>query len=239
MEFFVGTSGWSYRHWRGNFYPPELHQGQWLEHYASTFRTVELNASFYRLPTPQTVAGWADRTPEDFVFAVKASRFMTHIQKLVDCGDALQVFFEAIAGFGSKLGPILFQLPPDFAPDAGVLESFVSMLPSNVRAAFEFRHRGWRTLRIKHVLARYGVAWVIAHSPGTEPAVEVTADWTYVRFHGGSRASPHYSDEELRKWAEILQNLSIARAFVYFNNDAQGAAPADAARLCKLLGCSR
>ena len=235
MRVFVGTSGWSYKHWRGVFYPSDLSPSKWLEFYSQKFSTVELNATFYRLPEPSMVENWASRTPQGFVFAVKASRYITHVERLAESGDSVITFLNVASRLGGKLGPVLFQLPPTLRLDEELLARFLRRIPSQLQAAFEFRHPSWRNRKVLRLLANAGAAWVIALWPEEEPAAELTSNWTYLRFHGGSRIDPHYKRSELERWAEFLRNANLERAYAYFNNDARGAAPKDAAVLEKLL----
>jgi uncharacterized protein YecE (DUF72 family) len=236
----VGTSGWLYAHWRhGVFYPPGLPPGRELEHYAASFSTVEINASFYRLPPESSFLAWASRVPRDFVFAVKASRFITHVKRLKDPEGPLALFLSRARLLGEKLGPVLFQLPPRFSPDEVRLGRFLSLLPPDLRAAFEFRDPRWLNPSVLKLLERSGVALCIPDGPGFPVLEAVTAPFVYVRMHAGcyDLHGAGYSTQALEKWAEKIlawRGLGLD-VYVYFNNDSYGAAVRDAARLRSLL----
>lgn len=224
----VGTSGWQYRDWRDVLYPEGLPQRRWLERYADEFASVEVNNSFYRLPEIATFERWREGTPPDFTFAVKASRFVTHIKRLRDAEDAVRLFVERAKGLGPKLGPILFQLPPRFPADVGRLRSFLEWLPRGVRSAWEFRDPSWLADEILATLDDAGCAFVLADRPGFRGPMPVTGGWSYVRFHQGSRTGPDYRRDKLRRWAERIADLPAEDVWVYFNNDTGGAAIRDA-----------
>lgn len=233
---FVGTSGWQYRDWRGRFYPQGLSTARWLGHYAARFRTVEVNNSFYRLPRRETVERWAATVPEGFVLTMKASRYVTHIRRLRDPEEPLARMLEVFEGAGSKLGPVLFQLPPNFEADVPLLETFVQAIPARIRAAFEFRHPSWFMPEVFQVLDRSGLALVHADRPGTRVDELPTAGgWAYLRFHQGGRSRPGYERRKLRAYADRVAELGDAQVFVYFNNDTGGAAVRDAQTFMELL----
>jgi uncharacterized protein YecE (DUF72 family) len=231
----VGTSGWQYDDWRGVFYPERLPKRKWLAHYSATFSTVEVNNSFYRLPSEETFARWREESADGFLFAVKASRFITHIRRLRDCRDPVDRFWSRASRLGDKLGPVLFQLPPNLAADPERLRDFLGVLPESMRAAFEFRHDSWRTDEVLDLLDRAGAAWVLADRPGARVPLVVTGRWAYVRFHQGRPTHPGYTREKLRRWAERIAGLEAAEVYCFFNNDPEAAAPADAATLSRLL----
>ena len=241
MEVHVGCSGWNYDSWRhGVFYPERLPARRWLAHYARHFDTVEVNATFYRLPTEQAVQGWVDQTPDDFVFAVKMSRYVTHVKRLRELEPSLELFYGRIAPLvrSGKLGPLLWQLPPTFRRDDERLASALALLPPG-RHAFEFRHPSWFVPEVTELLRRHGVALVIGDRPEVHDfqTHELTADWTLVRFHAGSRGRRgNYSESELREWAERIRRWPVEECFLYFNNDWEGFAPRNALRLRRLLG---
>ncbi|MBI3978142.1 MAG: DUF72 domain-containing protein [Chloroflexi bacterium] len=235
----VGTSGWVYPHWRGVFYPPGLSQTQYLRHYAERFSTVEVNYSFYRLPPRERFASWRAETPPGFCFAAKASRYLTHMKKLKDCERPLARFLEAAGGLQEKLGPILFQFPANWHADLDRLRAFLALLPAGYRYAFEFRHPSWLSAEVFGALAAFGCALCIPDAPGMPQAIQLTADFAYVRMHHGT-FGVSYGDDELAIWAErvhVFQRES-ADVYVYFNNDPGGAAVADAQRLIALVGKS-
>jgi uncharacterized protein YecE (DUF72 family) len=231
LPVLVGTSGWQYRSWKGTFYPEKLRQADWLEHYAAGFATVEVNNAFYRLPESSTFASWASRTPDDFVVAVKASRYLTHIRRLRQPAEPVRRLLERITHLGPKLGPVLLQLPPNLTSDHQALEETLELFPSGVRVAVEFRHESWFTDRTRDVLSDRGVALCLADSPRRRTPVWRTADWGYLRMHEG-RASPHpcYGRQALRTWAEKLaaEWPEPCDVYVYFNNDARACAVRDA-----------
>jgi uncharacterized protein YecE (DUF72 family) len=240
MRAHVGCSGWNYQSWRhGVFYPPRCPPRLWLEYYARHLDTVEVNATFYRLPTPKAVQGWIDQTPDDFVFTIKMSRYVTHVKRLRDLAPSLELFYERIGPLvGSpKLGPMLWQLPPTFARDDARLAETLAQLPPG-RHAFEFRHPSWFVPETTGLLREHGVALVIGDRPEVRPfqTHELTTDWTFVRFHWGSRGRRgNYSEAELREWAERIRRWPVEECFLYFNNDWEGFAPRNALRLRALL----
>jgi uncharacterized protein YecE (DUF72 family) len=231
----VGTSGWQYRDWRGPFYPRELPNDVWLPHYASTFSTTEVNNTFYRLPPRDTFVRWADRTPDDFLMAVKASRYLTHTLRLREPQEPVDRLLHAASGLGHKLGPVLVQLPPTFAVDLERLAGLIEAVQGRVRIAVEFRHPSWHTPAVHAILRDANAAVVLADRPGAHVEPVVTADWTYVRFHQGTERAAGYRRSKLRRWAQRLAALPVDEAFVYFNNDPGGAAPRDAAAFHEML----
>ena len=218
----VGCSGWNYPHWKEPLYegrPARL----WLQQYAEHFDTVEVNATFYRLPTVKAVAGWVNQTPEGFLFSVKASRYLTHIRRLRDLGDGVARFYERLEPLrdSPKLGPVLWQLPESFRRDDERLASVLERLPPG-RHCFEFRHESWFTKDVYAVLREHGAALVIGDAPNRPFQTRVlTASWTYVRFHHGSRGRDgNYSDAELETWRRRFAQWRVrVEVFAYFNND--------------------
>ena len=231
----VGTSGWQYRDWRGRFYPEGLPQRRWLEHYATRFPTVEVNASFYHLPTAETFTHWRVATPPGFVIAPKMSRFVTHIRRLRGCEEPVGTFLERARHLEDKLGPVLVQLPPTLRADVPLLEDFVHLLQPETRWAIEFRHGSWRSDDVQRILDARGVALVLADRPGARVPEVVTGGWSYLRFHQGTREGPGYRREKLVRWADRIVGLPAGDVFAYFNNDAGAAAPRDAEILSRLL----
>jgi uncharacterized protein YecE (DUF72 family) len=238
----IGLSGWNYAHWRdGVFYPPRLPASRWLEFYAERFGTVEVNSTFYRLPRREAVGHWLEQTPEDFLFAVKTSRYLTHIKRLRELGPGLERFLERIEPLlGSpKLGPLLWQLPPTFRRDDDRLVDALERLPRELRHCFEFRHPSWFVEETYACLREHGAALAVGDRPQVHSfqTHELTADWTYVRFHAGTRGRRgNYSDSELRGWARRLRAWSRTHeVFGYFNNDWEGFAPRNASTLARLL----
>lgn len=238
MPVWLGTSGWSYAHWRGGLYPHGLAASRWLEAYAAGFATVELNASFYRLPAESAFADWRRRTPDGFLVAVKASRYLTHVRRLRDPEEPVARLMGRASALGPRLGPVLLQLPPDMRVDAGALAATLDAFGPGVRVAVEPRHPSWFTDEVERTLDSRGAALCLADRPGWRPPAWRTAPWTYLRMHAG-RASPApcYGRTALASWAERL----AARwepdedVYVYFNNDIAGCAPRDARRFAAHL----
>jgi uncharacterized protein YecE (DUF72 family) len=232
----IGTSGWVYPHWRGAFYPDKLPEREWLAFYAAHFSSVEINRSFYRLPSRENFAAWKAATPEGFVFAVKASRFITHMKKLKEPERTLPPLLEAVAGLGEKVGPLLFQLPPSWHANATRLRSFLDALPTDVKAAFELRDPTWHTQAIFDVLAEFNAAFCVYDLGGFESPRVTTADFVYVRLHGpGAPYSVRYGTAALSDWAKWLRRQKAKEAFVYFDNDEAAYAVRDALELRTML----
>ena len=234
-ELRIGCSGWSYRHWKGGvFYPERLKARDELAYYATRFDTAEINGSFYRLPAESMVDGWRERSPAGFLFAWKASRFITHMKRLLDPEEPLELMFSRTDRLGDKLGPILFQLPPSMQRNDQRLEHFLGVLPAGRRYAFEFRHPSWYVDQVFASLERRDVALCISdHHHAPAPWVR-TAGWLYVRGHGpGGRYWGRYPEQTLKDWAGRIRAWRQERRDVvcYFDNDPEGAAPKDADRL--------
>jgi uncharacterized protein YecE (DUF72 family) len=235
----VGCSGWNYGDWRGELYPAGLPARRWLERYAEVFATVEVNASFYRLLARSTAERWLEQTPPSFVFAVKASRYLTHIRRLADVGTGVRRFYEPIEPLerAGRLGPVLWQLPENFRRDDERLASTLELLPPG-RHAFEFRHASWFTAEVNELLAAHDAALVVGDHPQRPfQTLEATASWRYVRFHYGHRGrGGNYSRSELEEWASRLHAWRRhGEVFVYFNNDWKAFAPRNAVLLTKAL----
>ncbi|MBI2917648.1 MAG: DUF72 domain-containing protein [Chloroflexi bacterium] len=236
---FVGTSGWVYPHWRGPFYPQGLPQTLWLKYYAQHFSTVELNNSFYRLPSEAAFQRWRDSTPGGFVFTVKASRLITHYKKLRNVTEALENFLARARLLGPKLGPVLYQLPPNLKRNHELLDAFLAGLPRDVPAVFEFREASWFHDETFSLLRRYGAGFCIMDLVGLPCPFVVTTDFAYVRFHGpAGYYTGSYPDRELAGWADRIRGISqdLSAVYVYFNNDVGGAAVANARTLGTMLG---
>jgi uncharacterized protein YecE (DUF72 family) len=234
----IGTSGWHYRHWCGNFYPEKTPSARMLHHYLQHFDTAELNNSFYRLPTEAAFECWRNSVPENFVFAVKASRFLTHHIKLKDPEQALHNLLPRAELLGKKLGPFLFQLPPRWHVNLERLEHFLAALPRAHRYAFEFRDLSWHSPGVLALLRRFNVAFCIFHLAGFSSQHEITADFTYVRLHGpGAKYQGSYSQRQLKNWAETIAGWSarLKAVYVYFDNDQAGYAAQNALRLKQLV----
>ncbi|MGW8950329.1 DUF72 domain-containing protein [Streptomyces sp. NPDC055709] len=234
MPLLVGTSGWQYKDWRGVLYPPRQPQRLWLEEYAHGFATVENNNAFYRLPTREVFASWRERTPDGFVMAVKASRYLTHLKRLHDPEEPVGRLMDRAEGLGGRLGPVLLQLPPNFHEDTAALDACLRCFPGRVRVAVELRHPSWwdAERELRSVLERHGSALCWADR-GSRPVAPLwrTAPWGYVRFHGGlAQPPPRYGRQALTSWVGRIAEAwpDEADVHVYFNNDVGGAAVVDA-----------
>jgi uncharacterized protein YecE (DUF72 family) len=234
-ELRIGCSGWNYAHWRERVYPKGCPASRWLEYYTTLFGTVEVNTTFYRLPKRDAVARWVEQTPPDFLFTVKMSRYITHLKRLTDVEGGLARFYERIEPLtGSpKLGPVLWQLPPNFKRDDGRLAAALDALPAG-RHCFEFREPSWYVDEVYELLRGHNAALVIPDSPKYPfRTFELTADWTFVRFHHGSRGRRgNYSETELEEWARRIEGWRReVDVYAYFNNDWEGFAVANGLRL--------
>ena len=229
----VGCSGWNYASWRGTFYPPKLPARDWLEHYAKEFGTVEVNSTFYRLAKRDAVARWITQVPEDFIFTIKASRYLTHMKRLTDMERGVERLYEPLQPLveAGRLGPVLWQLPPNMARDLDRLESALERLPPG-RHCFEFRHPTWFHEDVYGLLRAYGVAHAIGDDVRRDFVEhEITTGWTFVRFHYGHRGRRgNYSQSELREWAARVAGWAASgiEVYAYFNNDWETFAPPNA-----------
>ncbi len=233
-RYFIGTSGWHYDHWRHKFYPEKLPKAKWLEFYAQHFSTVELNNSFYRLPSEAAFSNWYHSSPRDFTFAVKMSRFITHIRRLKSSKEAVENFLNRARLLRGKLGPLLYQLPPNMHRNDEILESFLSRLPRGMKHTLEFRHQSWLEEKVFAILSQYHAGLCVFDMPSFRCPLVATADFAYIRFHGSSSLySSCYSDEELTGWANRLADLAInlKTIYIYFNNDAEAFAVKNALTL--------
>ncbi|MGA7677832.1 MAG: DUF72 domain-containing protein [Dehalococcoidia bacterium] len=237
-EYYIGTSGWHYEHWRGLFYPERLAKPKWLEFYAQHFTTVELNNSFYRLPSERAFVNWRESSPKDFVFAIKVSRFITHIKRLKNVEEPLQNFLTRAVFLQDKLGPLLYQLPPGMKRNDETLEAFLIILPRQYRHVFEFRHKSWFDDDVFNILKKYNAGLCVFDMPDFTCPVVATADFAYVRFHGSTGLYwSCYSDKELSDWAKKIEELgkNLGAVYIYFNNDAGAYAVNNAKTLGRLL----
>ncbi len=226
----AGTSGYSYPEWKGSFYPGRIAARDMLGFYARRFPTVEINNTFYRMPTDALLRGWAEQVPEDFEFAIKAPRRITHEKRLVDCGEPVTRLFRAVSALGTRLGPLLFQLPPQVKKDGPRLATFLEALPERRRIAFEFRHASWFDDEVFDTLRAHGAALCVADT-GEEPAAPLvaTADWGYLRLR-----REDFGDAELREWARRIAGQPWRDAYVYLKHEEEGTGPRLAARLMDL-----
>ena len=239
-EIRIGTSGYHYKHWVGRYYPEGMKANQMLAHYLLDFDTVELNNTFYQLPNESTFDNWRDSTPPEFLYAVKGSRFITHMIKLKDAQRGLTNFMPRAERLGDKLGPILWQLPPGWNVNVERLEEFLSILPPQHRYTFELRNETWMTDRVLEVLRRYNAAFCIYELAGYHSPIEITADWTYIRLHGPTRFKYQgsYKDRQMEEWADRIRAWSrkMKAIYVYFDNDDRAYAVDNALTLRKMLG---
>ncbi len=238
-QIYIGTSGWNYNHWRELFYPKDCPKTKWLDFYATHFGTVELNASFYRLPKPQVFENWRKRTPDTFLWAVKANRYITHIKRIKDVEEPLERFFSSAESLKEKLGPILFQLPPSLSFDEAVLRQFCQYLKGNHSYALEVRHPSWAQERAIDILRDNNIALCISDTAGRYPYIEEdTATFIYIRLHGSKKLyASEYSEEELEAYARKIRDWS-RDTYLYFDNDYGGYAIKNAKRLKEILGLS-
>lgn len=236
----VGTSGWHYAHWRGPFYPEDLPDDEMLNFYVQHFRTVEINNSFYHLPSPQTFQLWRDQVPAGFIFAVKASRYITHMKKLRDPTTATESFFNNVRELGKKTGPILFQLPPHWRCDIDRLKAFLETLPKGYRFAFEFRDTSWFNGDVNALLRERNAALCVYDLAGQQSPKELTANYAYLRLHGPAeqKYSGRYTRPQLREWLELcarwLEN-GARQVFIYFDNDQSGFAALNVLEVQEML----
>ena len=239
MPLYIGTSGWQYRHWRETFYPRGVPQRAWLEFYSERFATVESNAAFYRLPEAATFGAWAERTPSDFIMAVKASRYLTHVLRLKEPEGSVRLIVDRVKELGDSRGPILLQLPPTLKIELDRLRATLDAFPDGLRVAVEFRHKSWFTDEVRRALEDRRAALCLADRLGPITPIWRTTNWTYLRFHSGrSKPLPCYGRQALASWVGRLHDnwAPDEDAYVYFNNDPQACALRDAivfARLAK------
>jgi uncharacterized protein YecE (DUF72 family) len=234
MNFFVGTSGYSYPEWKGSFYPAKFPAKQMLEFYSRHFRTVEINNTFYRAPTAQLLTSWANQVGTDFRFVLKAPQEITHTKRLAGVGEMVSSLVEVADTLGERLGPLLFQLPPFFKKDVPLLRAFLALLPSRSRVAFEFRHASWFADDVFAILRDHNAAMCIADADDDlEVPFVSTADWGYLRLR-----RPDYDDPALVSWAERMRSHNWSECFVFFKHEDAGKGPRMATRLLELLGGS-
>lgn len=234
----IGTSGWHYDHWAGEVYPEDIGKQDMLEYYSDLFGTVEINNSFYGMPSEKTLARWRDSVPNGFVFAIKASRYITHMKKLKDPEGPVGRFLERADVLDFRLGPVLFQLPPRWRCNPRRLSDFLDALPQGYRYAMEFRDESWFCDEVYSLLADRGVAFCIYHLAGRQSPKEVTADFVYIRLHGPGQAyQGSYSDRDLQGWAGAISAWDgpDRDVYCYFDNDQRGYAARDAMRLKDML----
>jgi uncharacterized protein YecE (DUF72 family) len=228
----IGTSGFQYAEWKGNFYPEDLPANKMLPFYAERFSTTEINYTFHRIPAAKTIDNWKQLTPAKFRFSLKAPQKITHFARLRDCADTLRYFYDVVSGLGEKLGPVLFQLPPNFRKDTFVLGDFVNGLPGGMRAAFEFRHKSWFDEEVFDLLRATKAALCIADTEKLETPKTATANYGYLRLR-----REDYQKSDVQRWAEFLreQKPNWQDAFVYFKHEEAGIGPKLARQMMELL----
>jgi uncharacterized protein YecE (DUF72 family) len=232
MHLLVGTSGYSYKEWKGNFYPEDLPGDEMLQYYGTKLSTVEINNTFYRLPKESVLKSWADQVPAGFQFAIKASQRITHIKRLKDVEDETEYLLRMVRVLGSRLGCILFQLPPNFKKDLARLEQFLKQIPGDMRAAFEFRHASWFEQEVFDCLKANGCALCIADADDElEIPFVSTAHWGYLRLR-----REEYTRGDLKKWMKRVEEQEWEKAFVFFKHEDEGAGPKLASQFMKLSG---
>lgn len=234
----IGTSGWYYEHWRELFYPVDLLKSKWFEYYARYFNTVEINNTFYHLPKENSIQRWYKNAPKEFLYAVKANRYITHIQKLKDTSESLKHFFDRINILKGKLGPVLYQLPPNLHIDLKRLEAFIKLLPKRKTSVFEFRHISWYCDDTFKLLKKFKAGFCIHDMPGKESPRVVTSDIIYIRFHGtADRYSGSYPKSQLQDWVKWLkEKAENSRSIcIYFNNDYHAHAIKNAKQLKEMI----
>lgn len=237
----IGTSGWSYKHWRGTFYPEGTKVKDHFSYYARIFYTVEINNTFYGVPSDDTFLKWRETVPDDFVYVIKANRFIMHLKKLRNPEESLQSFMEKVEILGTKLGAVLFQLPPFLTVNVELLETFLAALPSKNRYVFEFRNESWYIPPVYDLLQKYNVAFCIYELAGHISPIQTTADFVYLRLHGPgvNKYQGSYSDESLMEWAAQCKIwLKTKDVFVYFDNDEKGYAAFNAIKLKEYMNSS-
>jgi uncharacterized protein YecE (DUF72 family) len=232
----IGTSGWNYKHWRGKFYPQKLKQSEWLEYISRFINTVEINNSFYRLPTKTNFQNWKNNSPGNFLFAVKASRYITHVKKMIDPEEPVKNIVENSSALGKKLGPILFQFPPSWKINLERFEYFLNTLPKRKKFTFEFRNNTWWNDDILNLLKKKNHSFCIWELAGEITPKIVTADWIYIRLHGPgkNKYQGKYDDKTLYQWADDFNswlNSGIKKIYCYFDNDDSAFAIENAIRL--------
>jgi uncharacterized protein YecE (DUF72 family) len=230
MDLYVGTSGYSYKEWKGTFYPDDLPDKQMLRYYGERFRSVEINNTFYRMPTASVLEAWAKEVPADFKFVLKASQRITHHQRLKDADDSVSYLLKVAGALKERLGPLLFQLPPFLKKDAPRLREFLALLPSDRRAAFEFRHQSWFDDEVFGLLRdRQAVLCIAEAENDLEIPFVSTADWGYLRLR-----RPDYGDTELKEWAKRVREQNWREAFIFFKHEEEGKGPQMAKQFLKL-----
>ncbi|MEF8848274.1 MAG: DUF72 domain-containing protein [Candidatus Thermoplasmatota archaeon] len=234
--FYLGTSGWYYDHWKGLFYPEKIEKKDWLPYYSKKFNTVEVNASFYRLPFKNMVKGWYNKTPDNFLLTFKGSRIVTHRKKLKNVEDYLEKFYSRIQLSKEKLAVVLWQLPPFLKRNDEKLKNFLSILNKEIKQVVEFRHPSWFTKEVYKILKKYDIGFCVVSCPDFSTPVISTTDFAYIRWHGKDKwYRSNYSKKDLKKWASKIKKLDVDEVYGYFNNDYNAYAPKNCLQLKEML----
>ena len=238
-QIMIGTSGWMYKHWKGKFYPEDIAFSKFLDFYAQQFNTVEVNGTFYKLPETKTFQKWYEETPDNFLFSIKANRYLTHMKKLKNAEDSLKLFLERVAALKSKLGPILFQLPPSWNCNYDRLHKFVNLLPEKLKYCFEFRNPTWINNDVIELLKQFNIAFCIYDLAGYSTEKIVTADFIYIRLHGAGEEAyiGNYDTKALTNWSSFIvdQAKKGKEIYCYFDNDLNAYAPQNAMALRQII----
>jgi len=238
IEIRIGTSGWHYEHWKGLFYPDKLPKTRWFEHYAQHLDTVEINNTFYRLPKVSFMEKWRDQAPKDFIYTVKASRYLTHLKRLKDPAEPLKTFFKPVNALKETLGPVLYQLPPNMHKNIERLSNFLKLLPKNKVAVMEFRHESWYCDDVYELLDKHNVGFCVHDMTDIETPKIITGDIIYIRFHGTTgKYEGDYPKSKLKHWARWIKEneKKVNKAYAYFNNDYNAYAVYNAKTLKQML----
>lgn len=236
QKVFLGTSGWSYSHWKENFYLNGLKENEWLSYYSSHFKTVEVNTTFYHIPKKTTVQKWFQTVPKDFTFSIKASRYITHQKRLVDCKNSLKILYDSIKPLKNKIGPILFQLPPSFKLNLLRLKEFVALLNPKYKYVFEFRDDSWFTKEVYALLTENKIALCISDLHGKLTPCEITSSFTYIRLHGPQNSyRGFYGKTKLKGWKRQFESWEKISIYCYFDNDEKGYAIRDLKTMINLF----
>jgi len=236
VKFHIGTSGWFYNHWLDRFYPVNIPKSKWFEHYCENFTTVELNSPFYRMPKETTVKGWIRNAPDDFLYSIKANRTITHLKRLKNAKDIALSFIDTLSLLGSKLGVVLFQLPPSMKKDIVLLSDFLFILPDGIRWTVEFRNKSWFSDDVYEILKNKNASFCSVSYPDLPEIIIKTTDFIYLRMHGiEERYASYYSTDEIKMWLSKIIESNPKEAFIYFNNDYNGYAVRNALEMIELI----
>jgi uncharacterized protein YecE (DUF72 family) len=236
QKLFIGTCGWNYKHWKENFYPKDIPQKSWLNFYSEKFNTVEINSSFYHLPKEKTFENWKKSVGKNFIYSVKASRYITHMKKLHDSEESVKTFLDRTKILNGKLGSILFQLPPYLQFDYDKLKNFLAILPRKNKITIEFRHKSWWNEDTYKLLEKYNIAFCIYELGEKVSPQKITADFAYIRLHGpGAKYKGNYHNQTFKKWIKKFKSWKVKEIYCYFDNDEKGFAAKNALKLKEII----